>query len=218
MASGTYLGLLPAQTAGHLCAGRKHDAEPVLVGRNENYTEWSLNIANIVFILVWPAVALIDIHGSVVRTKFTTALSMPLTFPSQTTRSTTRPTIKKTDTLHLRRHPSHGRRTSKVLPPRTSYSSDRLPLGSLMSPVAYLTATLAIQGFYVAPTAADTIAKCTLDYVTISDGGTSFQVAIMIAVSRLAVYDPAFGGRQSWTGARKLFCFAKSLMQDELGQ
>ena len=97
MASGTYPGLLPAQTAGHLCAGRKHDAEPVLVGRNENYTEWSLNIANIVFILVWPAVALIDIHGSVVRTKFTTALSMPLTFPSQTTRSTTRPTIKKAE-------------------------------------------------------------------------------------------------------------------------
>ena len=87
-----------------------------------------------------------------------------------------------------------------------------------MSPVAYLTATLAIQGFFVAPAAADAIAKCNLDDVAISDCGPSFQVAIMIAVSRLAVYDPAFGRRQSWTGARKLFCSAKSLMQDELGQ
>jgi hypothetical protein len=87
-----------------------------------------------------------------------------------------------------------------------------------MSPVASLTATVAILGFFVAPASANTIANFTLDDATFRDGRTSFQAAIMIAVSRLAVYDAAFGGRQSWTGARKLFCFAKSLMQDELGQ
>jgi hypothetical protein len=87
-----------------------------------------------------------------------------------------------------------------------------------MSPFASLTATVAILGFFVAPASANAIANFTLDDATFRDGGTSFQVAIMIAVSRLSVYYAVFGGRQSWTGARKLFCFVRSLRQDELGR